>query len=232
MVLNKSGGNMYPNTMTWNPLAGECSHKCTYCYINNMKFRPNIAAKYSGLPHIAQRAIKTKLGEDNTIFVQSMGDLFAENVDESCILAVLRHARSFPKNQYLFQTKNPKRFLDFARHLYPPNCIFGTTIETDRDIHELSKAPSPYSRYRWMVELKRHGYGPRMISMEPVIDFVAHHLQDWMKDIQPDYISIGADSQKNGLDEPCKETLTTFISLIDALGIEIRLKDNLGRLLE
>ena len=52
MSLNKSKGNMYPwLTHTWNPLAGECPHKCTYCSTHNLKKRYEaIRNKYSGEP--------------------------------------------------------------------------------------------------------------------------------------------------------------------------------------
>lgn len=38
MPLNKAKGNMYEwVTHTWNPLAGECSHGCSYCSTNNLQ---------------------------------------------------------------------------------------------------------------------------------------------------------------------------------------------------
>ena len=33
-MLKKSTGNMYEFiTHTWNPIVGECYHKCSYCYV-------------------------------------------------------------------------------------------------------------------------------------------------------------------------------------------------------
>jgi hypothetical protein len=41
-------GNMYDWCVPWNPLAGECPHKCVYCSTKSLMFRPACKKKYSG----------------------------------------------------------------------------------------------------------------------------------------------------------------------------------------
>jgi hypothetical protein len=52
-----------------------------------------------------------------------------------------------------------------------------------------------------MVQLK----GRKMVTIEPILQFDIEELTSMIKAIKPEWINIGADSQRNGLPEPTKE---------------------------
>lgn len=71
-------------TKTWNPLGGECLHKCPYCWVTNQlkPMFPNVRKKYSGGPRLVQYELenaKYKLWEiDDFVFVCDCTDLFGD----------------------------------------------------------------------------------------------------------------------------------------------------------
>ena len=121
MGLNKQKGNMYDFvTHTWNVFKGKCEFDCSYCY---MKRFPQKELRFD------ESELKTDLGSGNTIFVGSSCDMFAPSVSQKEILMVLEHCCQYRENEYLFQSKNPARFLDpNISQWFPDNTIFGTTI--------------------------------------------------------------------------------------------------------
>jgi hypothetical protein len=48
----------------------------------------------------------------------------------------------------------------------------------------------------------------------------------------PNFVAIGADSKAHDLPEPCKGKTLTLIKMIRSLGIEVKIKDNLSRLMK
>lgn len=229
MALNKTHGNMYPwVTHTWNPLGGECSHDCDYCYMKTMKCKPVVKNKYSGDPYLVKNW-KAPLSEGKTIFVQNCSDLFSEDVPDGLIEEVLSHCRRYSLNTYLFQTKNPKRFLKY-RKLLPYSTILGTTIETNRqkelDIHT-PNAPSIQERFEAMEKIR---VTETMISIEPVMDFDLEDFSMLLSIIRPNFVSIGADSKGNRLNEPPLWKIEELTKRLEGVGIEVKQKNNLTRL--
>ena len=112
MTLNKQKGNMYGFvTHTWNAVKGKCPYDCSYCY---MKVFPQ------GKLHFDEKELKTNLGEGNFIFVGSSCDMWAKKIPLEWIVEILEHCRKHPKNTYLFQTKNPERFIPYQnKNLFP-----------------------------------------------------------------------------------------------------------------
>lgn len=148
MGLNKVRGNMYNFcTHTWNVIKGKCPHDCEYCY---MKRFPQGDLSFD------EKELKTDLGSGNYIFVGSSCDMFADAIPDEWIKRILYLCNAYPKNVYLFQTKNPQRFKEFKDELKSINCIIGTTIETNRqeEINKISKAPSIKERIDVMIELR------------------------------------------------------------------------------
>lgn len=228
---------MYPWAYTWNPLGGKCPHECKGCYVGG-KIAPWLERmgnnKYIGKPRLIEKEFRTKLivPEGYLIFVQSCGDLFAYGIPDTWIWQVLNYISKFPETTFLLQTKNPERFFDFD---IPQNCILGTTIETNRD-YGLTKAPSPKERYHVFFQLNndRDIEGNKiyrlMISIEPIMDFDLDTLLFWIQEIDPEFVSIGADSRKNKFPEPKADKLEEFITCLTFT--EVRKKKNLSRLLE
>jgi len=226
MPLNKSRGNMYPwVTHTHSHLAGECPHRCSYCYVGRSRWgRP---ARYTGPIRAVEDEIRVNYGSGKTIFMEHMNDLWAAEVDDKFITAVLAHCRSYPLNCYVFQTKNPGRYLEFLEYL-PPRRLLGCTIETNRNFPPeiVGKAPKPIERARAMCAIP----GPSFVTIEPILEFDPFVLSVWLNLIGPNFVNIGADSKMSGLPEPGAEDIQAFVATIHH-SIEIREKRNLERLL-
>ena len=239
MPLNKLSGDMYPGAWTWNPLAGECRHRCLYCYVSNKlaKRFPRTREKYSGEPRLLEHEMRIPLrkpADGRVIFVCSCSDLFGSWVPDDLIKQVLIKCRKHPENTYLFQSKNPHRFIGFLK-LFPPKTILGTTIESDVD-HRLSMAPPPRDRYLAMTYLRDYWLPALrpdielMVSIEPITRFTSR-LVEWMRHLKPSFISIGANTAPHiELPEPAaEEVLKLSLELMEFT--EVRIKKNLLRLL-
>ena len=171
---------------TWNTVKGRCEYNCTYCYMRRFKLNKR---------RFDESELKTDLGEGNFIFVGSSNDMFSHSVPSEDIERTFAHCRKFDNNKYLFQSKNPLRFEDFADS-FPAHFVLGTTIET----------------------------------IEPIMDFDLGILVGWMKQIQPQWISIGADSKGHNLPEPSSEKVLDLITALKQ-DFKVILKKNLKRLL-
>ena len=227
MALNEQSGNMYPFiTHTWNPIKGKCSHDCVYCYMKRFKQKPI---------RLDEKDLKTDLGEGNFIFVGSSTDMWAEDVCQAWIDSVLLTCKRYPKNKYLFQTKNPGRFRNdiSMKRFHEMECIFGTTLESNRDHfpYSLSKAPFMWPRAEHMVMLAQRGY-KTMITVEPVMDFDIQNLVIMIKACKPEWVNIGADSKGHKLPEPSGAKVKELIAALEGAGIEVKEKSNLKRLYE
>ena len=123
---------------------------------------------------------------------------------------------------YLFQSKNPERFHN--NFCFPMNTILGTTIETNRP-YIVSRAPGTMQRMEamWRLDL------PRTVTIEPIMDFDLDVIVDWIREIKPEFVSIGADSGNNHLPEPSGEKVDALIEALKEF-TEVKIKDNLKRL--
>lgn len=240
MGLNKAGGEMYPwADWTWNPLAGKCPHDCKYCY---MKSPPVCwSDKYKGPQRIHEREMNVNLSNLGLnrreelsftydgwaiIFVCSGNDLGVAPRDAK--KRILRKCWEEPKNWYLLQSKNPAKFLD-VKNEFPPNVIIGTTIETNRaDLcRAISNAPSPQERAN---EMKLFRGFRKMVSIEPKMDCDPEILAALIREIGPDFVSIGADSKGHNLPEPNAVKVFDLINRLEKF-TSIKKKGNLERLL-
>ena len=222
MGLNESKGNMYDFvTHTWNTVKGECFHDCSYCYmkrwgkLNKVRFD--------------KKELKTDLGENNFIFIGSSCDMFSRDIEESWINKTLNKCNEF-NNKYLFQSKNPERFLGFT--VFPvikEKSIFVTTIESNRFYKEIMRE-SPYIEYRAKYVEKISKVIDTYVTIEPIMEFDFIELVETIKRCNPVQVNIGADSGNNNLPEPVKEEV---LSLIDELNTftKVKLKNNISRII-
>jgi len=227
MALNKSNGNMYPGFKTWNPLAGECPHRCGYCSTNSLMRYPGVKSKYSGPLRLDEKAMKKTLGYDNMWFVCAQNDLFAEEAPFEIIREILFNCTRFPENSYFFQSKNPTKMIDHKAY-FPKRSILCTTIESNRDYPDCN-APDMESRAYAMKHLR--GFFSTTITIEPIMDFDLNEFVNLLKFANPDRINIGADSKNNHLPEPSKEKLLALIDELKKFTVIDR-KTNLQRLLK
>ena len=209
----------------WNPLAGECPHKCSYCYVKSNK-RPAVVKKYTGDPRTVDHEFKS-LGKGKFIFVCSMIDLFADAIPAASVLKILEHAGKYD-NRYLFQTKNPVGFYKFEGK-FPKVSYLGTTIETNRVYPQMGNTVSSAER---AVPMHHHSYYfPTMVTVEPIMDFDLDQLLSRIIMCNPEWVNIGADSKGHKLPEPSKEKVLALISELKSAGIDVKLKNNLSRII-
>lgn len=239
MGLVKAKGQMY----TWVThmhahLKGACSHRCCYCYAPKGDQRRQ--ATYSGPVYLdeAELSVNYKGEKKRVIFIDHMNDLWAEAVPAHAISLVLRHCATCLDNVYVFQTKNPERYLEFMQELVVLNrwtnggVMLGATVETNRELPpEISLAPPPINRLVTLTNLTLGTTFAPFITIEPVLDFDVDDFLKWLIRIRPQFVNIGADSKDCHLPEPPPFKVQALIKGLWEAGIEIREKHNLDRLL-
>lgn len=221
LALNKvePGGTMLQDvTHTWNPLRLRCLHKCIYCYVKRI---PGYTETHSFSAFTSDR-----LGKYKVIFVCSTSDLFGAWVPDRTISEVLHYCRRYPFNVYLFLTKNPDRYWNFLKQ-FPPYSILGVTIESDRILPGISKAPSVQNRFNAFKYIPP----PNMVCIEPIIDFDLQPFLKMLKLIAPTYVVIGAVTGGISLPEPEDWKISRLIEELSVF-TELVAKDNLKRLLD
>lgn len=167
---------------TWNPVAG-CSiisDGCKNCYAMEMAGRLEAmhVEKYAGLTRKSGKrtvwngviredekslAIPYSWKKPRKIFVNSMSDLFHDDVSDEFILKVWNVMRETPRHSYQILTKRPERMKNILQTKIKdilPNVWIGTSVESadvlDR-IDSLRDIPASI----------------RFISFEPLINSVA-----------------------------------------------------------
>jgi protein gp37 len=175
--------------VTWNPVAG-CtiiSPGCTNCYAMRMAARLEAMAstKYVGLTRRSGRRMvwtgRIKLDysslqaplswkKPRMVFVNSMSDLFHENVPAEFIENVWATMERSPQHVFQILTKRPERMREIVVHLAKlPNVWLGTSVESRDYLGRLD-------------ELRRTPATVRFVSFEPLIGDLGHlELQgiDW-----------------------------------------------------
>lgn len=254
MPLNKVGpGNMYQDfvTHTHSHLAGECPHKCQYCYVQDMARRfPVLAKRYSGPPRLVEKEFSVDYGKrwgpyegslydkdtglrlrKKTIFVENCSDLFADGIKSQWIDIILSHCCDYPENTYVFQTKNPGRINHFLNKgpYFPPRFMIGTTAESASVQYSFSNAPRVCDRLHAMKEIPVSPEN-KFVTIEPIMDFrVSGFLSDLLYSTAQTFY-IGADSKRHGLPEPTGEEIGALVSALREAGKGVILKSNLKRL--
>jgi protein gp37 len=133
--------------VTWNPTTGcdRTSPGCENCYALTLAKRLKAMGqpKYQndGDPRRSGPGFRVTLHEDlvdaprrwtgrRTVFVNSMSDLFHDEVPESFIHRVFDVMADTPRHTYQVLTKRSKRLTRLARHLpWPPNVWMGVSVE-------------------------------------------------------------------------------------------------------
>ena len=132
--------------MTWNPVTGctKVSQGCKNCYANRMAlrlkamgseryingFRPTIHEDLLELPK--------KWKKPRTIFVNSMSDLFHNDIPDSFIRQVFRTMRDCPQHTFQVLTKRSKRLLSLGASLdWPSNVWMGVSVENGDAMHRI-----------------------------------------------------------------------------------------------
>ena len=217
-MLNKSKGNMYAwVTDTWNPIKGVCSHGCSYCFMRKWGHLKSIRLENS--------EFKTNLGKGNFIFVGSSTDDWAEAIPDDWILKTLDYCNKF-ENQYLFQSKNPSRILEFSDHPVFRRSVVCTTIESNRFYPDvMNNSPKIEERVKAMAEIATKGI-PVYVTCEPLMQFDLSDLVGMLKECKPKQVNIGRNSRRDvSIPEPTADEVKALKAEIE-LFTKVEVKKN------
>jgi hypothetical protein len=200
MPLNKTKGHMYDWVdYTWNPIKGKCPNNCKYCYVKRF---PQKELRFD------ERELKTVFPKGSKVFAGSSCDMFAKQIDRYWIRKILKYLKKQEDDvTFVFQTKCPGGYLDYD---FPKNSILGTTIESNRGRYleeGLTGGEHPKNRAN---NINFAGYllkKPTFVTIEPVMDFDKENMAELLRNANPDFINIGADTGHHNLSEPDAEKL-------------------------
>lgn len=155
---------------TWNPNSG-CeiiSEGCKYCYALALAERLRRTPAFPNGFDLTLREHKLKepyrLKHPALIFVNSMSDLFWEQLSDEWRDRVLEVIEDTPQHQYQVLTKRPEEMLRYSkRRKLPPNFWAGVSIESARHVKRADLIRD--------IDVPIH-----FISVEPILDDVAMGL--------------------------------------------------------
>ena len=131
---------------TWNPVTGcdRISHGCDQCYAERMAFRLQAmgSKRYQNAfdltVHHDLLEVPLRWKEPRTIFVNSMSDLFHEQVPGVVIRKIFATMNAASWHTFQVLTKRPMELLRHAEALtWTPNIWMGVTVESYRYIHRI-----------------------------------------------------------------------------------------------
>lgn len=150
---------------TWNPTTGcsKISDGCRYCYAETLSLRFGWSKHPWGAQHAAENIalhperLTKPLGfkKPSMVFVNSMSDLFHEQVPDEFIARVFDVMVRTPQHTYQILTKRPERAATWPGP-WPANIWQGTTVEDQRVAHRVDS-------------LRHSGAQTRFLSVEPMI---------------------------------------------------------------
>ena len=126
---------------TWNPVTGctKVSPGCAHCYAEAITLRfkrggPFLPGKTTINLHHDRLSQPKQWRKPRIVFVNSMSDLFHEEVPFDFTLEVFNVMKECSKHVFQVLTKRPQRMLDFTQsHLnnenWPPNIWAGVSVE-------------------------------------------------------------------------------------------------------
>ena len=151
--------------MTWNPVTGctKISQGCKHCYAERMAKR--LKAMGSGrymngfqvTLHPDLLDAPRRWRQPRVVFVNSMSDVFHEDVPLAYIQCVFATMRGCPHHTFQVLTKRSERLAELAPHLHwTPNVWIGVSVEDARVIYRID-------------DLRRVPAAVRFLSLEPLI---------------------------------------------------------------
>lgn len=150
---------------TWNPVTGctKASEGCLNCYAEVMSRRlkamgqPNYANGFSVTLHPHMLEVPRRWKKPQTVFVNSMSDLFHEGVPAAFISRVIDTIVATPHHTYQVLTKRAERLAALGGELdWPDNLWVGVTVENARHIDRIE-------------HLRRVPAAVRFLSLEPLL---------------------------------------------------------------
>ncbi len=164
---------------TWNPVTGciKISPGCKHCYAERMAKRlqamgqPNYAKAFELAMHPHALELPLSWKKPQTIFVNSMSDLFLEGVPAEFIAQVFDVMNQAHWHTFQVLTKRAERLAELSRELpWSPNIWMGVSVEN--------------GEYTYRIDhLRSTGAAVKFLSMEPLLGPVSNidlHGIDWV----------------------------------------------------
>ncbi len=155
---------------TWNPITGctKISDGCKNCYAERMSKRlkamgqPNYINGFQVTLHEHVLEYPLRWKKPQTIFVNSMSDLFHEKVPETFIFRIFDVMKQAHWHQFQILTKRSERLSELAQEIdWPENVWIGVSVENGKvqtRIDDLRKVPAAI----------------RFLSLEPLLGPLEH----------------------------------------------------------
>lgn len=151
--------------MTWNPVTGctKISQGCKHCYAERMAKRLTAMGsdryrngfKVTLHPDLLEVPLHWK--KPRTVFVNSMSDLFHEDIPEAYIARVFDTMNRCPQHTFQVLTKRAERLAELAPRLkWSPNIWMGVSVEDAKVADRIG-------------HLRRTPASVRFLSLEPLI---------------------------------------------------------------
>ena len=144
---------------TWNPVTGctKLSEGCRNCYAERMARRlqamgtPRYAEGFRVTVHEDLVALPRTMRSPRMIFVNSMSDLFHEDVADDFIREVFATMEASPQHVFQVLTKRGRRLRDLAPELpWPENVWMGVTVENAGAVHRIADLQQVPARVRFL----------------------------------------------------------------------------------
>ncbi|MFA6084254.1 DUF5131 family protein [Mucilaginibacter sp.] len=181
--------------LTWNPVTGckKISPGCKFCYAEVMSRRLKAMGveKYKDgfkiRVHPESLNIPFTWKKPKVVFVNSMSDLFHDEIPLDFIKAVFSVMNATPQHTYQVLTKRSDRLLTIADELnWTANIWMGVSVENEKYVQrvtELSKTPAktkflsvepllgyiknlPLDKINWVIVGGESGHGARPVKYE------------------------------------------------------------------
>jgi len=170
---------------TWNPVTGctKISSGCLNCYAERMALRlkamgnPSYTNGFSITIHEEMLELPLKWKKRQTIFVNSMSDLFHEDIPSEFILRVFNVMHQANWHCFQILTKRSERMLELSRQLpWAPNIWLGVTVEENDYIHRID-------------HLRRTNAQVKFLSLEPLLGPISNLRLNGI-----DWVIVGGES--------------------------------------
>ena len=170
---------------TWNPVTGcvKISPGCMHCYAERMAKRlqamgqPNYAQVFKLALHEHALELPLKWKKSQTIFVNSMSDLFLKDVPTSFIKKVFDVMKKADWHTFQVLTKRADRLLEVNRELpWKENIWMGATVENSDYVHRIDC-------------LRETGAFVKFLSIEPLLGPIPGMNLDGI-----DWVIVGGES--------------------------------------
>jgi protein gp37 len=144
---------------TWNPVTGctKTSSGCRNCYAERMAARlqamgqPNYRNGFAVTCHPHMLDYPLHLKQPRNIFVNSMSDLFHEDVPEDFIRQVFEVMVTAPRHRFQVLTKRAVRLAALAPRLpWPDNVWMGVTVENAACIDRIRNLKNTPAKVRFL----------------------------------------------------------------------------------